>query len=59
MSDDDGQAAHQLQLEREELALVALMNCKRAGADPDTLDALAAELGLRREWQRMAAQTQP
>lgn len=56
---EDGQAAHQLQLEREEMALHALMQCKRAGSNLKDLETLAVELGLRREWQQYQATTQP
>lgn len=55
-ADDNGQAAHELQLEREQMALHALMECKRVGAKPDAIDTLAAEMGLRREWQRYQTQ---
>lgn len=56
---DDGQAANELQLEREQRALESLMECKRAGARLNYLEALAAELGLGREWERMQADTRP
>lgn len=56
---DDGQAAHELELEREQVALNALMECMRAGARLNYLDALATELGLRREWQQMQEQVNP
>jgi len=55
---DDGQAAHELQLERQQRVLDALAECQRAGARPHYLDALAAELGLRHEWQQYQAHLQ-
>lgn len=52
-------AQHQLQLEREQLALDALMECKRAGAGLEHLETLAREMGLYREWRQYEATTQP
>lgn len=48
-----------LQDEREQRALTALMECKRAGANLADLEVLAAELGLRNEWKQHEARTQP
>ena len=56
---DDGQAAHELELDREEAALDALMNCKRAGAGLEHLNTLAAELGLADEWQQYQEAVRP
>lgn len=59
---DDGEAANahaQLQQEREEAALKALMACKQAGAFLEDIETLAAELGLRNEWKQYEASTQP
>lgn len=52
MNEDDGQAAHQLELERQQAALQALAECKRAGATSNALDTLAGEIGLFKEWKR-------
>ncbi len=48
--------AHQLELERQEMALDALMRCRQAGADDDALDVLASEIGLRTEWNKLNPQ---
>ena len=55
----DAEAAHQLQLEREQMALHALLNCYRAGASASDLHILAAEIGLTKEWQQLARTYQP
>ncbi len=44
--------AHQLELERQEMALDALMRCRQAGADDDALDVLASEIGIREQWRK-------
>lgn len=56
---EDGQAAHELELEREQRTFYLLMAAKRAGTPLDTIDELAAELGLKREWKQYEASTQP
>ncbi len=59
MDNDWQDAAHQLQIERQELALLALMECKRAGSPLMALETLATEMGLRREWTQYQQTTQP
>lgn len=59
---ESGEAANahaQLQQEREQAALDALMECKRAGAHLAALEMLAGELGLRSEWKQYEAITRP
>lgn len=40
---EDGQAAHQLDLERQQEAMESLMQCQRAGAKPIYLLSLATQ----------------
>jgi hypothetical protein len=48
--DDSDATMYLFQQEREETALRALMECKRAGTDLAVLQTLAIELGLLAEW---------
>jgi len=56
---EDGQAAQELEQERAQAALDALMECKRAGANLGDLKTLAVEMGLRSEWESYQQDIRP
>ncbi len=49
----DEAEAHQLQLEREQMILHALQDCRAYGAPAERLDVLARELGVRDQWRKL------
>lgn len=63
-ADTDEQYAYHMEMEHMEMErqhqlLEALMDCKRAGTDLDTIELLAGALGLYRRWKQYEAATQP